>query len=43
MIRNYEFRFEIKPGKFVYVPTSDCKSYGYKLNKQILSKWTPEP
>lgn len=43
MIRNYEFRFEIKPGKFVYVPTSDCKTYGYKLNKQILKRWTPDP
>lgn len=43
MIRNYEFRFEIKPGKFVYVPTAECKAYGYALNKRLLSKWTPDP
>lgn len=43
MLRNYEFRFEIKPGKFVYVPTDACKKYGYDLNKKILARWNPEP
>jgi hypothetical protein len=42
MLRNYEFRFEIKPGKFVYVPTDACKVYGYDLNKKILARWNPE-
>jgi Reverse transcriptase (RNA-dependent DNA polymerase) len=43
MSKNYEFRFEIKPGKFVYVPTEACKEYGYGLNKKILARWIPEP
>lgn len=42
MLRNYEFRFEIKPGKFVYVPTDACKRYGDNISKKILSRWKPE-
>jgi len=42
MIRNYEFKFEVKPGKFVFVPTSACKDYGYRINRKILSRWTPD-
>ncbi|MEY3533629.1 MAG: hypothetical protein RI979_1653 [Pseudomonadota bacterium] len=42
MIRNYELRFEIKPGKFVYVPTDSCRAYGNRLNKKLLSRWTPD-
>jgi hypothetical protein len=43
MIRNYEFRFEIKSGKFVYVPTDGCRAYGVKLIADLLKRWTPEP
>jgi hypothetical protein len=43
MIRNYEYRFEIKPGKFVYVPTEQCRNYGSKLIDRLMKKWSPEP
>jgi len=42
MIRNYEYRFELKPGRFVYLPTSDCRTYGERMIKQILARWQPE-
>lgn len=41
-IKNYEFRFEIKPGKFVYVPDKKSKLSGKKIVGQIAKKgWRP--
>jgi hypothetical protein len=39
--RNYEFRFELKPGKFIYVPTEESIKQGKKIVKDLLKNWQP--
>ena len=41
MIRNYEYRFELRPGKVVYVPTDECKRNGLRIVNEVLKKWSP--
>ncbi|MES2432721.1 MAG: reverse transcriptase domain-containing protein [Pseudomonadota bacterium] len=40
MEKNYDFRFEFKPGKFIYVPTDDSITQGQKIVKDLLKKWS---
>ena len=41
MERNYESRFEFKPGKLIYVPTNKSTIQGKKIVKDLLKLWTP--
>lgn len=41
MPQNYEYRFELKPNKFVYVPNKFTEVRGPRIAEQILKKWTP--
>lgn len=41
MGKNYEFRFELKPSKFIYVPTKEATVAGKKIVNDLLQKWTP--
>lgn len=36
-------RFELKPGRWVYVPTADSVSIGKQLKAAIEKRWTPPP
>jgi hypothetical protein len=42
MEKNYEYRFEIKPSKFVYLPTEECRELGQRIVSKLLKNWTPE-
>lgn len=39
--KNYEHRFEVKPGRFVYVPTDDAARHGKALLRPILKRYKP--
>lgn len=41
MAHNYEYHFEIKPGKLVFVPTDDCMKRGLKIVQSVRKVWTP--
>lgn len=41
MPHNYEYHFEIKPGKFVFVPTHDCLKTGAEVVEQVTKRWSP--
>lgn len=41
MAHNYEYRFELKPGKFVYIPTNFGARRGRKIVSSLLKRWTP--
>jgi hypothetical protein len=41
MAHNYENHFEIKPGKFVFVPTTACLKSGVKIVDTVRKFWTP--
>ena len=41
MPRNYEYSFEIKPGKFVFVPTEACLKVGAEIVNHVTKSWTP--
>lgn len=43
MIPKWTFKFELKPGKWVFVPTSDSIKTGSKIKKAIETCWTPPP
>ena len=43
MTTNYEYRFEVRPGRFVYLPTDDARREGERIRRDILSKWSPAP
>lgn len=40
--KNYEYRFEIKPGKYVYLPTDEARILGEKIREEVLDAWTPD-
>lgn len=40
MLLKYRVKFQIKPGKWVFVPVEECKKNGKQLKKSIESKWT---
>lgn len=40
-MQKWSQRFELKPGKWVYVPTPECVAEGGLLKKRIFDKWTP--
>lgn len=39
---NYEFSFELSPGKFVYIPTNQSKKRGRRICRQVRRRWKPE-
>ena len=41
MLRNYEYHFEVKPGKFVFVPTEACLKVGAEIVNQVTMAWRP--
>ena len=41
MPHNYEYHFEIKPGKFVFVPTEDGLKSGAEIVDQVTKLWSP--
>ena len=41
MSRNYEHHFEIKPGKFIFVPTESCLKDGAEIVNQVTKVWSP--
>ena len=41
MLRNYEYHFEVKPGKFVFVPTEACLKVGAEIVNQVTKAWRP--
>ena len=42
MEQNYEYRFELKPGKFVFLPTKRSKREGKRIVRNLLKSWTPK-
>jgi hypothetical protein len=40
-LRNYEYRFELKPGKYVYVPDKQSKKIGDRIVSEVMKKWRP--
>src|SRR5437763_9770416 len=34
-------RFELKPGRWVYVPTPEARAVGLKIKAQMQDKWCP--
>jgi hypothetical protein len=40
---NYSQKFELKPEKWIYIPTHECKVKSYKFIETIKSKWNPPP
>jgi hypothetical protein len=34
-------RFEVKPGRWVFVPTPESRKYGLEIKKSIEKKWSP--
>ncbi|RYF61168.1 MAG: hypothetical protein EOO27_03170, partial [Comamonadaceae bacterium] len=36
-------KFELKPGKWVFVPTAESVAEGKKIKKAIEERWTPPP
>jgi hypothetical protein len=43
MIPKWTSKFELKPGKWVFVPTKDSIKAGSKIKKAIEAFWTPPP
>ena len=43
MIQKWASKFELKPGKWVFVPTLDSIDAGSKIKKAIEAFWTPPP
>jgi hypothetical protein len=41
LVENYKYRFEIKPGKWVFVPTSQSEIDGKDITTKVLKKWSP--
>ena len=41
MARNYEYHFEIKPGKFIFIPTDDCLKAGAEIVERLTKRWSP--
>ena len=41
MGQNYEYRFELKPGKFVYIPTCDALKDGKSIVDALRRSWSP--
>jgi hypothetical protein len=37
----YQSRFELKPGTWVFVPTDESRDFGSALIKRVLKRWTP--
>jgi hypothetical protein len=42
MEKNYEYRFELKLGKHVFIPTKDGADRGRKIVEKLLGKWKPQ-
>lgn len=42
MLQNYEYRFELKPRKYVYIPTPESRRRGRKIVRDLLDRWVPE-
>lgn len=40
---NYEYKFEIRPQKFVYIPTEQGKDQGLAIISRIYDLWEPNP
>ncbi len=40
-MKNYEYKFEIKPGRDVYLPTDDCREFGKEVCRSVLDAWKP--
>ncbi|UWQ84758.1 reverse transcriptase domain-containing protein [Leisingera caerulea] len=40
-MHNYEFRFEVAPNKWVFVPTTNCKIFGRALVHELGKIWKP--
>lgn len=43
MIQKWSQRFEIKPGRWAYVPTEESVEIGKQVKKHIFSNWTSPP
>ena len=43
MDTNYEYRFELKPGKFVYLQTKEARQRALHIIKAVLRKYRPHP
>lgn len=41
MEKNYEYRFELRPGKYVFIPTEESLAFGQELGKTISKRWQP--
>lgn len=43
MPQQWEHRYERKPGRWVFVPTEECKARGEEIRAQIAKRWIPPP
>lgn len=41
MLKNYEYRFSLKPGKYVYLPTDEAREKGTAISVRVLRCWSP--
>ena len=40
-MKNYEYKFQIKPGRFVYIPTAAARAEGYQIINRVRQRWQP--
>lgn len=42
-MEKYSSRFELKPGRFVYIPTTECLEVGRQVVREVCDYWAPPP
>ena len=40
-MKNYEYRFKIKSGRYVYIPTQQARVLGDQIQETVLKRWKP--
>ena len=43
MLPKWSSKFELKPGKWVFVPTDESVAEGKKIKRELEKRWTPPP